>query len=119
MKLWKYSGTILSLTGGIHVAFAIIQNWNIYKVFFSDGLVNPIGNDIQKGLSFWFMLVGVLLILFGQTLQYYIKREGRPAPLFLGYALLVFSVAGCVVIPLSGFWFFIPQALIILLARRK
>lgn len=119
MKLWKYSGTILSLTGGIHVAFASIQNWNIYKVFFSDGLVNPIGNDIQKELSFWFMLVGVLLILLGQTLQYYIKREGVPAPLFLGYALLVFSVAGCVVIPLSGFWLFIPQALIIILARRK
>ncbi len=119
MKLWKYSGTILSLTGGIHVAFAIIQNWNIYKVFFSPGWVDPIGNDIQKELSFWFMLAGVLLILFGQTLQHYIKREGYPAPLFLGYALLVVSAVGCVIIPLSGFWLFIPQALIILFARRE
>lgn len=118
MKLWKYSGTILSLTGVIHVVFAIIQNWNVYKAFFSAGFVNPIGNDIQKELSFWFMLVGILLILFGQTLQYYIKREGLPAPLFLGYALLVFSVVGCIIIPFSGFWLFIPQALIILFAKR-
>lgn len=39
--------------------------------------------------------------------------------LFLGYALLLVSVAGCILLPLSGFWLFIPQALIMILAKRK
>ncbi len=119
MKLWKYSGILLSATGVIHIIVGIISEWNIYKEMFIDGLVNSIGNDTQKNLTFWFFIVGVLLIMLGQSLQYYIKREQAPAPLFLGYALLVFSILGSLIVPVSGFWLFIPQALIIVCAKRK
>jgi hypothetical protein len=43
----------------------------------------------------------------------------KPAPLFLGYYLLTLSVAGCLIIPVSGFWLFIPQAFVIIFANRK
>ena len=118
MKLWKYSGILLSVTGMIHIIVAITQEWNIYKKLFFDGLINSIGNDTQKALSFWFFIIGVILIIFGQSLQYYINKEQIPAPLFLGYTLLTFSIAGCFIVPLSGFWLFIPQALIIIFAKR-
>lgn len=118
MKLWRYSGFFLTATGVIHVVFALTAYWSSYSALFSDGLVNSLGEDLQKNLAFWFILVGVLLLMFGQSLQHYIKKEGMPAPLSLGYALLVFSVFGCFVVPASGFWLFIPQALIIILAKR-
>lgn len=119
MKLWKYSGILLSATGIIHTIVAITQEWNIYKELFFDGLINSIGNNMHKALSFWFLTIGVILIMFGQSLQYYINKEQKPAPLFLGYSLLVFSILGCFVVPISGFWLFIPQALIIILTKRK
>ena len=119
MKLWKYSGTLLSATGVIHIIVAMISGWSVYKELVFDGLINSIGSNIQRGFSFWFLLIGVLLIMFGQSLQYYIKKEQTPAPLFLGYALLILSVLGCLIVPISGFWFFIPQALIIILAKRN
>lgn len=119
MKLWKYSGTFLAVTGVIHIIVAITQEWHIYKSLFFDGLVNSIGDNTQKALSFWFFIIGVILIMFGKTLQHYINKEQIPAPLFLGYALLTFSILGCFIAPISGFWLFIPQALIIILAKRK
>lgn len=119
MKYWKYSGMLLSATGIIHIIVAITQKWNIYKELFFDGLINSIGDNLQKALSFWFFIIGIILIVFGQTLQYYINKEQMPAPLFLGYSLFVFSIVGCFIVPLSGFWLFIPQALIIIFAKRK
>lgn len=119
MKCWKYSGMLLSATGIIHIIVAITQEWNIYKELFFDGLINSIGDNLQKALSFWFFIIGIILIVFGQTLQYYINKEQMPAPLFLGYSLFVFSIVGCFIVPLSGFWLFIPQALIIIFAKKK
>lgn len=118
MKLWKYSGMFLSATGIIHMLVALTKEWNVYKEFFCDGLIDSIGNNIEKALSFWFFIIGILLIMFGQTLHHYIKKEQVPAPLFLGYTLLIFSVLGCFIMPVSGFWLFLPQALVIILANR-
>ena len=119
MKLWKYSGTLLMATGVLHIILAIIRNYNIYREIFLDKLLNSVSNDVQRSLAFWFLMIGVLLILWGQTLQYYIKRESQPAPLFTGYALLIMSIIGCLMIPISGFWLFLPQAFIIILAKRN
>ena len=49
----------------------------------------------------------------------YIKKEQKPAPLVLGYCILAFAVVGCIIEPISGFWLFLPQALVIIAANRK
>lgn len=119
MKLWKYSGTLLMATGGLHLLAAVISGWNMWEEIFLDGFADSIGNNLEKAYVFWFFMGGVLLLFWGSTLQYYIRKEQKPAPLFLGYALLLVSVAGCVILPLSGFWLFIPQAFIMILGHRK
>lgn len=119
MKIWKYSGTLLTITGVIHTAIAFLFSWETYKEILSDGLINSIGRDSERALALWFLVCGVLLIFLGQTLQYYINRDHQPAPLFLGYSMLIFSVVGSLIYPLSGFWLFIPQSLIIILAKRN
>lgn len=118
-KLWKYSGVFLVITGIFHTIVAILINGNIYLEILKSGLININSKDYALGFSFWFFVIGVLLILFGLTLQYYIKKDQKPAPLFLGYAMLPFAIIGCLMIPSSGFWLFIPQALIIIFATRK
>ncbi len=119
MKFWKYSGTYLALTGGLHTLVAIWLGWQPFQEMFQDGLINSVGDDLQKSFMLWFLICGILLILLGQTLQHYLNKEQKPAPLSLGYAMLIFAIAGCLIEPFSGFWLFIPQALIILFAKRK
>lgn len=117
--LWKQSGTFLVITGILHCITAILINSKIYVEILRSGLVNINSKDYTIGFAFWFFMVGILLILWGATLQYYIKKEEKPAPLFTGYAMLLFAIIGCVMIPASGFWLFIPQALIIIVANKR
>lgn len=119
MKYWKKSGTFLAATGALHCAIAFLSGGIVYRDIFFPCPLNTVGTDPRKEFYLWFLLIGVLLILWGSTLQYYIHKEQRPAPRFLGYALMALSVLGCIVLPVSGFWLFIPQAAIILLAKRK
>ena len=119
MKVWKFSGTLLTATGIIHTVVALLSGWETYKEMLQDGFINSVGDDFKRGFALWFLICGILLIFLGQTLQHYIKKEQKPAPLFLGHALLLISIVGCFIEPVSGFWLFIPQALIIVFANRK
>lgn len=119
MKIGKYSGLFLIITGMLHTIIAFILHWKTYLTIINDGLINAIGREYDRAFAFWFLVCGVLIILLGQTLHYYQKREKKPAPLFLGYSMLIFAVIGCIINPISGFWLFIPQALIIIIANKK
>ncbi len=119
MKLWKYSGIFLWITGIIHIVVGFIIGKDIYADMLRDGLINSMQNNFTRGFAFWFFLFGVLLILYGYTLQYNIEREQKPSPAHVGYSLLAVGIFGCLVEPVSGFWLVLPQALIIIVANRK
>ncbi len=114
-NLWKHSGTFLWATGVVHSVFGLGAMWQSHVAIMSGG----VGNDTGRELAFWFLVCGILLIFFGLTLQYYLRATQRPAPAFLGWCLLVFTIVGCAVVPVSGFWLFLPQALIIIAAKRR
>lgn len=119
MKLWKYSGTLLTATGIIHTLYALFIGKAAFAAMWQAGLVNAAGKACDRHFALWFLICGIVLIFWGQTLQYYITREQKPAPAALGYSLLLFTAAGCIVIPVSGIWLFLPQALIIIVANKK
>jgi hypothetical protein len=123
MKIWKYSGIFLMATGILHTVVGIVlcrdYLWKIIK----KGLFNALwisweaGFDTSLNFAFWFIVCGIIIIILGQTLHYYIKKERKPAPAFLAYWFLGLSIIGCIIIPVSGLWLFIPQALIIIIAN--
>jgi len=117
-KVWKYSGIFLIVTGIIHSIVGIVIGKDYLIDIIKDGLLNAVEVDNLRHIAFWFLLCGIFIIILGHTLHYYIKKEQKP-PLFLGYYLLVMAVISCILMPASGFWLFIPQAFIILFAKRK
>jgi hypothetical protein len=120
MKIWKYSGIFLIATGILHTIVAIVLGWEAFVEIIRNGLLTNItSRDCTHEFALWFLILGVFIILFGQVLDFYIKREQKPAPLFFGYSLLVFTIFGCIVEPGSGFWLILPQALIIIFANKK
>ena len=77
MKLWKYSGTFLTATGIIHTIYALFIGKDAFSEMLRNGLVNSIGENYSQGFAFWFLICGVILILLGQTLQYYIRKRTK------------------------------------------
>ena len=119
IKLWKYSGIFLIATGILHTIVAIALGKDAFLEIIKDGVINVTSQDYARAFAFWFLICGIFVILLGQVLHYYIKREQKPAPLFFGYIMLIFAILGCIVEPVSGFWLFLPQALIIIFANKK
>ena len=119
MKIWRYSGIFLIITGVLHTLVAIMMGKDAYMDIIRDGVFNAVADDYVRSFAFWFLVCGIFILIFGHVLHYYIRKEQKPAPLFFGYYLLVLSVLGCIVEPVSGFWLFIPQALIIIVAHKK
>ena len=120
MKIWKYSGLMLLYTGILHTIIALFNFEVFMDIFRENGFFNAIaGDNFLHQSAFWFLICGIFLIPFGQTLHYYQKREQKPAPLSLGYSLLIISILGCIIMPVSGFWLFLPQALIIIIANKR
>jgi Family of unknown function (DUF6463) len=119
VQLWRYSGTFLVITGIIHTIYALFLGKGAFSEMVSDELINSTGENYSRAFALWFLVCGIVLILWGQTLQYYIKKEQKPAPMSLGYCILVFAVVGCIVEPISGFWLFLPQAFVIIAANKK
>ena len=119
LKLWKYSGIFLVATGILHTIVAIVLGKEAFMKIIQDGLYNVTSLDFEREFAIWFFVCGIFVILLGQVIHYYIKKEQKPAPLSFGYSLLVFTLFGCIVEPGSGFWLFLPQALIIIFAHRK
>jgi hypothetical protein len=119
IKIWKYSGIFLIATGIIHTAVAIALGKDVFLTIIRDGLYNVTSLDYPREFAIWFFVCGIFIILLGQVLHIYIKKEQKPAPLSFGYSLLVFTIFGCIVEPGSGFWLFLPQALIIIVANKK
>ena len=88
MKLWKYSGTFLTWTGIIHTIYAFFIGKDALGKMLGDGLADSVGEDYERGFAFWFLICGI------------------------------FTVAGCIFVPVSGFWLFLPQAVIIIYSNR-
>jgi len=119
MKIGKYSGRLLTATGILHTIVMLYFHGSTYVAMIQGGLWDSVGSDALRGAAVWTFMVGILLILWGETLQSYQNKTSRPAPLFIGYGMLAFSVIGCIIMPTSGFWLFIPQAIIILIANKR
>ena len=119
LKLWKYSGIFLVATGILHTVVAIVLGKEAFMKIVQEGLYNVTSLDFEREFAIWFFVCGIFVILLGQVIHYYIKKEQKPAPLSFGYSLLVFTIFGCIIEPGSGFWLFLPQALIIIFAHRK
>ena len=69
MKLWKYSGTFLVITGIIHTVYALLLGKEDFTDMIKDGLINSTDDSYSRAFSLWFLVCGIILILWGLTLQ--------------------------------------------------
>jgi hypothetical protein len=56
----------------------------------------------------------VLLWVIARILRWLTHTQGIPIPRFMGWQLIVLSLAGAICMPISGFWLVILQGIYIL-----
>ena len=118
-NLWKLSGLFLIITSILHNLVGFIMGWEVLKDIASEGFYNTVSGRHDRNAIFWFIFSGFTMMIIGKMMHDYIKTNNKPLPYYLGIYLLILSITGCIIMPISGFWLVLPQALIIILAARK
>lgn len=115
--LSRYSGSLMIATGVVHTVYGVRAFTKPLAAIHKAGYLNAVDPDRDRQLAFWFLLSGASMMVTGQLARW-AHRETGDLPAALGWNMLVMSGVGVVLMPASGFWLFIPQALIVLSASR-
>ena len=114
--------TRLALAGGLLIGVAIVHAvfgaWfgrGSLSAMLGDGLVASVDSHPDRGLVFWFLLMSPLLLLIGQ-LCVFLAERGIAPPRWLGFEVLLLTIACALLMPVSGFWLLLPPAALLLRA---
>lgn len=98
-----------------HTAVGVTFFGSVYRELLASGLYNSITSD-KAGLAVWFALFGVVLFVAGMLLSA-LESSNSGIPRSVGVALLLLTVLGVVLMPVSGFWLMIPAILAIFMKK--
>jgi len=98
-----------------HTAVGIVLFGSVYRELLANGLYNSISSE-KAGLAVWIALFGVVLFIVGMLLSA-LESNSASIPKSAGIALLLLTVLGVVLMPVSGFWLMFPATLVILLKK--
>lgn len=114
MKNWIGKWIMFVALGHTAVAIAFFSNG--YREVMAQGFFNAVRSE-RTSLAVWFLLFGFLLFIVGMLVSA-MEKLAMPIPAAIGIALLLLTVLGASLMPVSGFWLMIP-ALVALRRRRQ
>ncbi len=102
----KRSGQWLIATGILHNAVGVGMGFDILKKIAWSGFFNAVDPHFDRMAIFWFLFSGFAIMMWGQLLL-----SMTTIPRGFAWSLLALSLVGVVMMPASGFWLVLPQAL--------
>ena len=118
MRLGRYCGEVLIATSLLHALVGVLAFSRPLVAIGRGRFVNAVEPHLERQLAFWFLTSGVLIFALGQLTRWAQRRTGA-LPASLGWTLLALAVAGVILMPVSGFWLVLPQAVLVLAASRQ
>ena len=109
----RRSAYLLIATGILHNLIGIGIGFNILSEITREGLFNTINAQIDRNAVFWFLFSGFAMMLWGALFL-----ELKRVPKSFTWSLLLMSILGVFIMPVSGIWLIIPQAIYILWYQR-
>lgn len=95
--------------GATHCVFGAFVFFEPLSGILRDGLWNAVSGYPGRPLAFWFELLGILMVLFGATIDQLEKnQQAIPRYIAVGFAFL--TALAIVAIPASGGWLMLPSA---------
>ncbi len=115
MKLSRYSGYYLMVTGVIHniVGFYKVRDvlYHMHQMGWWNSASFP---PYDRFAAMWFLICGFSWMAMGFVMHQHYKKIQRPPALILGIFFTMMGIIGVIILPVSGMWLFIPQGIIII-----
>jgi hypothetical protein len=105
-------------TGALHTLIGVLGFRGTLIEIHRAQYLAAIGRDPERNAVLWYLTTGALLVVLGQLARSTQERTGE-VPRSLGWGLLAISVPGVVLLPASGFWLVMGQALLVLTKARR
>lgn len=121
----KLAGRLLMGIAVIHLVLALSGTLGFWQGVAAEGFWNTVRPPWQRELldrqlDFWVVVGGFAIPLFilGYLITWLAARN-LPLPRALGWSLLAFALLASILAPVSGFWFIIIPAIMLLLQSRQ
>ena len=109
----RYVGELLLGTGVVHILVSAAGSRRALVAIHRAGYLGAVGRDPARHAALWSLATGGLLCTLGQLARSAQARTGT-VPRSLGWGLLALATPGAVLLPASGFWLLLGQALLVL-----
>lgn len=112
-------GLVLFGIGVLHQLVGLVIYGLALTAIFDAGVVNAIlPPHWDRNATFWYYITGFLLMHCGWITHWMLARQ-RELPPFWAVGLLVLSIGGLILAPLSGFWLLLVVSVMLLRQPRK
>lgn len=93
-----------------HTVVGLLVGSRVLADIAQRGVFNTVGNDPWTNAIVWFLLFGAPLALLGMAIHAMEKSERFEGARALGIGTGLMTLAGVVLMPVSGFWLAFPAA---------
>ncbi|UCE07736.1 MAG: hypothetical protein JSW07_06810 [bacterium] len=111
-------GKWIFAVGVIHTLFGIAFMKTTLAVLWSERLFNTVNGQPDREATFWFLYTGFLLLIVGALVNQ-VEKHGLTVSSFVNWALVVLTIIGVVVMPISGIWLLLPPVAGLLIRKKK
>ena len=108
----RLCGPLLMATGVLDILYVLVFHYRQLDAIAGDGYFNAVDpgaafSTFDRETAFWHLMFGAMALIPGTL------------PSFLGWVLLALGLGGVILMPVSGFWVVLPQAIMLILVARR
>lgn len=111
MKRWI--GPVIMATAVLHTVVGLIFASQPLLDVVNAGVFNAVDPHFDRMAAVWFLFFGAMLFLLGMFVQWALQTTGT-LPASVGWVFLLICMVGVILMPASGFWLGIIEAVIML-----
>ena len=116
----RLSGPLLMATGVLDLLYVLVFHFRQLAAIAGDGFFGAVElhpSQLDRETAFWHLTFGAMVVILGGLVHWTQSRTGT-LPAFLGWSLLALGLFGAILVPVSGFWLVLPQAVMMLVVAR-
>ncbi len=114
----RIAGRLLMAIAIIHAVYGTWRGRAALVAIVQDGFFNAVDGHRDRSLTFWFLFASPMMFMIGQ-LTSWIETQPGIIPAVLGWELLVVSLIGAVLMPISGFWLLLATSVLLLIKSKR
>ena len=118
MRRRRWIGRWIAGVGVVHTLFGLVVFAPTWRRLAAEGLFNTVNGQPDREFPFWFLVSGLLMLLFGLLLDR-LEARAQAIPGFAVWGLTALTAACLVVMPISGVWLLVPPVIGLLAGSKR